>query len=75
MDYHELIAENRVGKKEKQFNDKFKKHTLSNFDDHMDIRPYRLPIDLRVEGHFMTFETSYSFPICTHYYGLLGSNW
>ena len=75
MDYPKLITERRVGKKEKQFTDEFNHDILSKFDDHMDLTPYCLATDLRVEGHFLTFETSYSFPICTHYYGLLGSNW
>ena len=52
------MTESRVGKQEKQFTDEFKQNILSNFDDHMDLRPYRLPTNLRVEGIFLTFETS-----------------
>ena len=72
LDYHEIITESRVGKQEKQFFGEFKQCILSNFDDHMDLRPYRLPKDLRDEDNFLTFETSYSFPIHTPYYDLPG---
>ena len=75
LEYHELITEIIVGKQEKKITDEFKQHILSNFDDHMDLTPYHLPIDLRIEGHFLTFETSYSFPIRTPYYGFPDSNW